>query len=533
MRLRDRDVTADARDLTFRWTDPGGYASCVVPLDRPLTMQPDEIAYYSPMTIYDRQSGAVVWDGRQEDPGRSARDGQVWELAGVGGQAHTRDRSFPIIYADRSIESSAWAPADIQPGQAKGGSQVGSPDATDARVAALRLYWDSGLAVKTNDRVATQYVRLRDTGQWVARVGADHREGVPSTQLQVQYVSRHGSFPGTDAALESDNWTTSTASILQQIGVGGMDKHAAPELRLYNPGGTATSGDTYWTEFSNVYVIGSRYLKGGTEKLSGYASTVLASDVVEDLLGRVLTQFDGANAIVTPTSLAIDQLAYPDGVTPDRILSDLLALEGGFTWRVWERGSTGKFRFEFVPVPSQVRYEADVVDGYDSQGSGDGLYNRVTVRWRDSSGKYRTIVRTATVPALDAVSLIRQGQLDLGDEVGSLSAAQAAGDRWLAERQYPANGGRLRIARPILDLLSGRMVMPWEVRPGLIRVRGILPRPDALNGVSRDGVTIFRIVSSEYRASDGSATLELDSYARTTPRMIADLVRQRVPIRRR
>ncbi|HEY9416615.1 MAG TPA: hypothetical protein VIQ30_17805, partial [Pseudonocardia sp.] len=477
----DRHVTADARDLSFRWTDPGGYASCTVPLDRPLTLQPDEIAYYSQLTVYDARSGAVVWDGRQEDPGRSAgRDGQVWELAGVGGQAHTRDRSFPIIYADRSIESSAWAPADIQPGMAKGGASVGSSDSTDARVASLRLAWDSGLTVKTNDRVAVQYVRLRDTGQWVARVGADHREGVASTQLQVQYVNRHAPFAGSDTVLESDNWTTGTTALLQQIGVGSMDKHAAAELRVINPGAGAGSGDNYWSEFSNMYVVGSRMLRGGSEKLSGYSATVLASDVVEDLLGRVLTQFDGVNATIATTSLGIDQLAYPDGVTPDRILADLLALEAGFTWRVWERNSAGKFRFEWVALPAQVRYEADVIDGYDSQGSGDGLYNQVTVRWRDSSGKYRTLVRTSTVPTLDVVGLVRQGQLDLGDEVGSQAAAQAAGDRWLAERQYAANGGQLKIARPILDLASGRMVQPWEIRPGLIRVRGVLPRPDAL-----------------------------------------------------
>jgi hypothetical protein len=69
------------------------------------------------------------------------------------------------------------------------------------------------------------------------------------------------------------------------------------------------------------------------------------------------------------------------------------------------------------------------------------------------------------------------------------------------------------------------MVMPWEIRPGLIRVRGILPRIDALNASDRDGVTVFRIVSAEYRASDAAATLELDSYARTVPRMVADLMR--------
>jgi hypothetical protein len=195
------------------------------------------------------------------------------------------------------------------------------------------------------------------------------------------------------------------------------------------------------------------------------------------------------------------------------------------TWRVWERNAAGKYRFEWVRVPGAVRYEADVTDGYSSQGSADGLYNAVTVRWRDGAGRTRTTTRTSTVPQLDAAQLTRQGWIDLGDDVGSDAAAARAGDQWLAERQDPPNAGQLRIARPIVDLQTGRMVQPWEIRPGLIRVRGILPRADALNATTRDGVAVMRIVASEYRASDGAAVLELDSYAPTTPRLIAQLIR--------
>jgi hypothetical protein len=80
------------------------------------------------------------------------------------------------------------------------------------------------------------------------------------------------------------------------------------------------------------------------------------------------------------------------------------------------------------------------------------------------------------------------------------------------------------IARPIHDILAGRMVQPWEIRPGtLIRVRGILPRPDSLNATARDGLTVFRIVSVEFRASDAAAVLELDSYSTSVARALADL----------
>jgi hypothetical protein len=275
---------------------------------------------------------------------------------------------------------------------------------------------------------------------------------------------------------------------------------------------------------TGIRVVAMRYDKAGNELTTGYSTdTVLASEVVEDLLGRVLDQYDGTNAVVEDTSYAIQQLAYPNAITPEKVLNDLMALESGHTWRVWERGSNGLYRFEWTTTPDEVRYEADLLDGFDAPGSADGLYNAVTVRYRDAGDRVRTVVRTATVPDLDNAGITRQGYIDLGDEVGSQADAEQAGDQWLAQRQYPPNAGRLKIARKILDRETGRMVDPWEIRPGLIRVRGILPRVDALNATARDGVTIFRIVASEFRASDASATLALDSYPYSVAGSLAEL----------
>jgi hypothetical protein len=82
----------------------------------------------------------------------------------------------------------------------------------------------------------------------------------------------------------------------------------------------------------------------------------------------------------------------------------------------------------------------------------------------------------------------------------------------------------LSIGRPVIDNDTGRMVHPWELKPGhLIRVRGVMPRVDALNPTSRDGVTIFRIVSTEFNISDGIAILELDSFSRSLTRVVADI----------
>lgn len=527
----DRDITPEIRDLAFRWTDPGGYASCTVALSRPLTLTPDEIAYYGQLVIFDAHTGLVVWDGRLEDPGRSTTDGPVWELAATGGHAHTRDRTLPLIYAQKLGSGDLERAATNAPG----GTVNGGDDPGSSGKDALILQFPQGQGINTGSRVNARYSALALAGQKLGLIGYAWDGGSTDADMLIQSIASTGG--GASETPRSEAISTSGSAYATRVVVtnwtNGRDTLDLRYLR--NTGGAYTvPSDLAWVSFFDINITAMRYNADGTEKTTGYASTVLASEVVADLLGRVLTQYDGTNATIATTTHAIDHLAYPDGIMPGRVLEDLLALEPGYTWRAWERNAAGKYRFEWVARPSTVRYEADTLfDLYESQGSGGGLYDSVTVRWRDSAGRIQTTTRTSTVPALTAAGLSRQGQIDLGTDVGSLANAQRAGDQWLAEHQFPPNAGRLRIARPIVDVQTGRMVMPWELRPGLIRVKGVQPRIDALNASNRDGVTIFRIVSAEYRAADGAVTLELDSYARSTPRLVADLIRNPAPTRRR
>jgi hypothetical protein len=252
---------------------------------------------------------------------------------------------------------------------------------------------------------------------------------------------------------------------------------------------------------------------------------VLASEVVQDLVGRVLTRFDGHDAFIAQTSTHIDQLAYPDGTTAFDVLGDLMGLDGAFYWAAWQTiPASGKYRFEWLPWPVSVRYEADVVDGFDSPGSAADLYNSAVVRWKDRSGATRSTTVMSSVQALTDAGLIRSAAIDLGDEVGSAANAVSAGQAFLAEHAVPSNRGTLTLSRPVLDLERGRLIWPWEIRPGgLIRVRGIHPRADALNATGRDGSTVFRIVSTTFSARDASAELELDAYSRSTSQAIAAL----------
>lgn len=530
----DIHVTDQLRELTFRETAIGGWASARMSLDRPLNVQPNEIGYYGKAYIYDARSGLTVWEGRLEDPGRGARaDGQVWELSAVGPAAHTLDRTVPLVYVDDPMRDLIRC-ENVTPG---GRDTVGGdPGNTGGNQEALVLQLPQGLGIVTDSRVCMRYGRLMESGQKLARVDHTWDAGITSASLLVELICRTDGGAGDNARSDSFN-VAGGGSAPKEIVTDWTSGRNTADWRIRWTGGSTTVGnDTSWASIRNMVVVATRYNQSGTELLTAAdysANTVLASEVVADLLGRLLTGFDGAGASVATTSYAIDQLAYPDGTTAAKVLEDLMAIEPDYRWGAYESNSAGKYRFEWAQWPTTVRYETDSADGFDSPGSADGLYNAVRLRWRDNKGAIKGTQRTSTVTELTAAGLTREAFLDLGDDIASTAQANQVGDKFLAAHASAPNAGRLTVARPIYDITNGRRVMPWEIKAGeLIRVRGVQPRVDALNATARDGVTIFRIWAKEYSAADAAATLELDSSYLTTARMLADLARNRITRRR-
>ena len=521
-----RHITADVRDLTFRSTAPGGFASATVSLHRPLAIQPDEIAYYGGLTISDARNGMTLWDGRLEDPGRSASaDGQVWELAAVGGAAHARDRRIPLIYIDRSLDR--WVESQYGTKLAiKRRDENAATGATSLVIAASQ-----GTSISVDWEGDWINRSAMDCGQKLSMCWAQWSAGRSDSNFWVRIYQRvdAGGSPGNIA---SQNWSTSGGTIYSTLGDANFSSgQNVVSLRAgRDTTATTASDDGYWAEFHSPVVMMILYNADGSEKTTGYlTSNYTSTQIVNDLLGRLLPGYDGAlGASVNDNGILVDHMAYPDGVTAAEVLDDLMQLDPASYWAAWERNTQGKFHFEWKKWPSTVRYIADVTDGIDAPGSAEGLWNAVTVRYREPGGLMRRVRQTATVQTLADAGLTREELVDLGDEIGSAANAAQVAATFLAEHANPPNAGRLTIARPILDTQAGRMVQPWEIRPGnLIRVRGIVPRADALNPSSRDGLTVYRVVATEYRASDASAVLELDSYAPSTARLLADLANQR------
>lgn len=522
-RREDVDVTAQIGDLRFRSAIPGGYASLEISLNRSLRVQPDDIEYFARVYVYDGRNGHTIWEGRLQDPGRGAGDqGEVWSIAAIGPWAHASDRTVPLIYIDTSLDRWTRSAASTPPAET-------SLSEFDPDNPSLQIRSAEGTTVTTSWQGDWIYRSIFYAGQKVARVRADWVAETSSVNLNACIFARQGN--GASLFNTQIAWQTSPTVIAAQTASGGWNLAIdVVSFRATRSTSTLIAPSTFGIMFWGVTVRSILKDAAGADITSAYATNVvLASEVVTDLLGRLLDQYDGANAVVTASGVSLDQLAYPDGVTAAQVFDDLAVSDPGIYPAVWESNDADLYRFEYRSWPTTVRYEANVVDGFDSPGSASELYNAVTVRWLDARGRIRTTRRTQVVQELvDAGNLTREFFIDISDEMGSELNAIAIGDNFLIEHQYPPNAGTLQVARPILDNDTGRMVAPWEILPGhLIRVQGVMPRVDALNPVARDGVTIFRVISVEFSASECTATLELDSYSRTVARALANLANRR------
>lgn len=542
---RDIHITNEVDDLVFGSTSPGGFDTATLTLHRPLAFMPGEVTQFGRMYVYDARNGNTAWEGRLQDPGRSAgSDGEVYSLAAVGGQAHLSDDTRMLYYVD--TDPTSWAKTD------PGGTRAGQVDQnSDANASGdpslvLRIPQGTGVDGAIPSRIVAAHKGISAAGQKLARIAFSWDTGLTSASLVLSlYAGTYGLGPADIPFSTTFNIAGGTVGRIVDPGVGSSswtNGRNWPLLRFHYTGAAgAVSADSWWLEITDLVVRTMMYAADGTEITDYDSGTnlryadnfVYADQVVADLLGRVLTAtVDGATATIALTTHHIDHLSYPDGVTPAAVLEDMIALEQGFTYHLWESNpATGKFRFEWVPWPTTVRYEADVLDGFESPASGNSVFNRVATRYRNH-GVTNVAFDTLSAPVLTAAGFDRTGWLDLGDEAASSANAHRAGQQFLSEHQVPVNAGRLTVMAPILDIQQGRMVQPWEIRPGnLIRAKGISPYPNSLNNAGRDGNTVFRIAATSYSAADAAATLDLDSYAPSVARTLASL--QRKPVVRR
>lgn len=529
VRFGDTHITAEVAAVGFRKEAVGGVRNIRLRLARPID-RIDQVVGLTRLYLYDSRTGQVIAEARLSDLGRSASasDGQVWDLVFFGPLQHAYDKTLPLIYVDRLMDR--WARGvNSTPGATTDTGEL------DEDTPTLEVRAEEGKTIGTSWQGDWNYRAIRDAGMFLARVRVDMDSGVSDANYRQQICTRINSGAVTVARDIASSTASSTR--VAEVVTDFTNGDDVVTLRAKRQTAGTTGAETHWFSFALAILRARLRAADGTDITTGYSlNTVTAAEVVKDLLGRVLDQFDGATAVVAAGANTIDQLAYPDGVAPAQVLDDMMTVEPALYWTsptslpASTNAPATKYPFAWKAWPATVRYEVEIEDGIDAPTSTQELYNSVMVRWKTAQGRIRSVTRTGACPLLDGADppIVRQAILDLGDEVGSAANAAIVGDNFLLDHKYPANAGTLRIGRPIRDLIAGIYVRPHEIEPAeLIRVIGIESYPDSLNASSRDGMTIFRIRNMDYNSDPDEASLELDIDSRTMANAIARLARRR------
>lgn len=526
--------TREVSGLEFRKEMVGGLAYVRVNLAEKLD-RIDRFVYFDNVVVYDARTAAVVASGVLSDLGRSASaDGQRWDVAAAGPMQHAWDIELPLIYVDQSI-SDGWRQINRNNRGAQWSQSTLPSNDSDSSPESIVLNMPEGSTFATGDSITVRNERLRECGQQLGRISFSWDSGGPADgdyRLRV-WTSDDPSAVTDGSSSWSANHNPAGGSASLVVTTDFTNGRDVVDLIMDRQSGSGKPADD--SKWFGVYhwLIRCRLMNAdGTNVTAGasYANDyVLAHEIVNDLLGRCLPEFDGANASVSTTGThQFDSLAYPDGTTAGQVLEDVMASEPGLRWFVDDDG-----QFRWTPKPTSVRYVATLDDGGDFPSTISEVFNVAVVRWRDKRGRVRSTKRTAANAGVDDLYLgplgrTRQKVIDVGDEVASSAAATRVADKFLEQHASPKNGGTLTVARPILDRDTGRMVRPHEVQPGeLIQVRGVESYADALNASDSDGQTVFRIFAMTYTSDSDSAQLELDSYPYSEFGAILRLFRKR------
>lgn len=531
LRVGTRHVTSEVQALAFTKNAVGGVQSISFKLARPLSSFDSSLGAFDDVCVYDARSAVAVAQARLTDTGRSvsSSDGQVWELTAFGPAQHAADITAPSVYVDQSI-TDGWRQVDRVVKGATISQSTKPGNSSDTAPECVVMHFPEGTTLAANDWLKYRYERLRECGQFIGRVSWDWDAGSTDADYRIRIWT---SVDGTGgSAVGSNTFDTAGGTENRVVVTDITNGRNVVDLMCEYTGAAGKPGtDNKWGSFDDVVIRARLVDQDGSSITTGYTQDyVLAHEVVKDILGRLLPQYDGANANVdTGATHQIDSLVYIDGATAEQKLDDLMALEPAYRWTTGPDTTGSGYSFSWEPWPTTVRYEATLDDGGSFPASWQEVYNEVLVRWRDKRGRIRSTTRTCADAGLtDPLTYTRRYLYDVGDEIASSTGAARVGDNFLTDHNVPANAGTITINRPIRDLATGRMVLPHEIEPGeLIRVRGVESYQDALNANSNDGLTVFRIWSMTYSSDTDSASLELDTFSRTTANALKRLMKKR------
>lgn len=466
----DRHVTKYASALSFTKVASGGHQSCQFRVNLPRDTFRD-LGPQDKCWIYGPTGRTIFGAAYLENPTPvDGLGGQSFDIRAMGGMALASDQSRPLIYVTNDPGVFEKAPEAAADSTVEVGPYIFNPAAAQR----IRTQFSSGALAATDAIAAADCYLFERAGMNLGgvRIGSFY-----SGKNDSEWTDEFAYPGGYLGALAME-----TAGSGYELYV---DDHFPEgtvrfQLRIHRTGGpTNVADDQTWTDWADFSATGQRVDRYGVGLLGGpgliSAQTVLASQVAEDLLGRLLTFCDPVTAQLDATTYALDQLAYPDGAKAETILTGLAEFEPDHWWGIGASGETGLHDFWYREWATEPRYVVSVQDGWRQTGSDSDLCNRIVVYYTDSAGNQQPVEVTADDLGLVGIGLpvdalgsrIKDADpITLPAGRGSAANAFQIGSAVLRDKINPPLAGTLKVRRPIMDLLTGNEVMPWELEPG-------------------------------------------------------------------
>jgi hypothetical protein len=509
-------------------TAPGGFDQLSATVDWPSTTlpPPDALRSLAFAQVVDGASGDVMWHGRLDDPGpRLAQTSTRFRLAATGEQAILDTIASPLLYVDRALESWVWV-GDFSDGAVSIGDGTGFADnVIDVNVVDLPT-GDITLSIPEGSNLPAgftmtvtyrprQYLVYPGTPQYLAWVFYSYFSNTLPAEV-IEMVTSNGV---TSETVQSTSWSLSQVDHAGESGFGSwtLTDVNLVSFRVRRTGAATvnTAGDDI-THFANHAVYGTRVDQFGAAKTINDSAFVNPAQIMQDVVGRLLKgNLEIGNTLLMAGTPAINQAAWFLPVTPREVFAFLEQYAPDYWWAVLEPGDTGLPRFEFRPwTTTPVRYMFTPSNSTANlEGGGGALANVALVYYLRGENIHASVKVTALVPDLADNGLTRTMVVDVTDRgpVSSAVATQLGTDALNLTNTYRVNG-TITVHSPVLDLISGRTVQPWEIIPGwpvqVMHTTQKFSKGFAFN--TPDAQTVFRATGVTYRADQNTCEVTLD-----------------------
>jgi hypothetical protein len=542
-------------DAQITWTAPGGddTLTCTIPWPDRGIARPDAFTHNMPVRVEDRRTGEIIWQGRVSDPGFSGdRHSQEFRLSAVGSGRDLDSISVLKNYVDRDlshwVDLHTWPSGDLNTQDASSGFIANFFDSLSiAPEGMLEFPWPNGTTQKTNDFQRMVYmVGFNAAKDLLTDDLSSHSTGPTSVVPEIHGIrfswmsnfanaNQVGLLAGSGVAGSTITLYTAAFTTGVQQDVSARDTLSTwtrTDIKfLYlsqsRTGANVTSTGDAWVRFANIHVIGKRYSRYGVDQTESSGIEALKPYlIVEDLLGTVLNGKFDPGQIYTDNVL-IDQASWWSATPVSDILAAANEWNGDAWWGVWAPANPDALpRLDYRYWNVSPRYTLDDTAQVTLQGGGEEWANSALVTYMRGNGVQTTTRATVTVPAIRRVFgssgvgtlaiNTRDLSLDLSDR-GPMTRAKAvelAGQMLYASATDKASGSAV-VTGPIIDDSTGRIVQPWEIRPGWPILVGSTPNQfTSGTPLTYDGESTFRLTKVTYSAQDDTATLELDGGAR-------------------